>query len=83
MTVRRASLWFAVFVAASLGSVGTALAADYPPSVEPTDDTAVKGTQLGILPHTGGSLTPMWLGLLLVAVGVPLLLVTRRRARRH
>ncbi|MDQ1603827.1 MAG: hypothetical protein QOE01_1672 [Actinomycetota bacterium] len=83
MIVRRASLWLAVFVVASFSSVGSALAADYPPSVKPTDDTAVKGTQLGILPHTGGSLAPMWLGLLLIAVGVPLLLVARGRTRRH
>lgn len=60
---------------------GPASAADYPPSVSPGGDTAVEGVKSGNLAATGFDGTNyLWIGAALLALGIVLLFVARRRS---
>jgi LPXTG-motif cell wall-anchored protein len=63
-----------------------ASAGDYPPAG--VDDTEVGGVKTGVLDtvglaNTGGNLSVLWIGLAVLAVGVALLVTTRRRRSTH
>ena len=80
--IRRMTTLFAAVIVSVLGFSTAAMAANYPPSVQGTD-TGVKGVKVGAggLAGTGFNNTLVLAAMALLAVGLVLLVMSRRR--RH
>ena len=94
MIFRRASALFAVVFAMAVVSITPALAADYPPGLQGTA-VEVAGTKTGGvgsgstgvaasgLPNTGFDGVLLWGALAILALGVALVVATRRRSHTN